>query len=140
MTWRRIIVAFLAVVVLAEVFVPDRYERVIEVHLDVLDGMAQKIDGIAAMGRRPSPNDLTELIYPLTRARQFTSKYESEGGRESYREFLEVVGAYEQLVAAVDAARGTDASWQATRQIVRDQVRVVAARVVATRAALAERS
>lgn len=140
MTWRRIILALLAVVVLAEVFVPDRYERVIDVHLDVLDGMAQKIDGVAAMGRRPSPNDLTELIYPLTRARHFTSQYEGESGRESYREFLAVVGAYDQLVAAVDAARGTDASWEKMRASVRDQVRIVAARVAATRSALAERS
>jgi len=140
MTWRRIVLALLAVVVLTEVLVRDRYERVIDVHLDVLAAMADKIDSAAELGRRPSPNDLTELLYPLTRARHFTAQYESESGRESYRAFLDVVGAYDRLVTAVDAARGTDASWEGTRAAVREEVRGVAARVSAARDALAEES
>jgi hypothetical protein len=140
MTRRRVLLAVLALVVVAEVFVRDGYERVVAVHLDVLVGMAHKIDAIAQSGRRPSPNDLTELMYPLSRARQFSAQYESESGRESYRAFLDVVDAYDELVGAVDAARGTEAGWEATRARVRGQVRVVDARVARARSVLAERS
>ncbi len=138
MTRRRIILALLAVVILAELFMRDRYEQVIVVHIDVLHGMTLKMQSIAEAGRRPTPNDLTEMLYPLSRARQFVEQYRDESGRQSFRAFVEFVDAYEAMVTAVDGARGAVASWQAFRPRLDEMVLRVDAGAERTRALLAE--
>lgn len=130
----------LLLIVLVEVFVRDGYEKVAGVHVDVLSGLAQKMGGIADSGRRPSPNDLTEMLYPLTRARHFLDEYRDESGRESYHAFSDLVARYEHFVTAVDAARGTAESWEAFRPRAGDMLRSVDTAVERTRAALAESS
>jgi hypothetical protein len=91
------------------------YERVLTVHLDVLSSMATKLLDTAAAGKRPSPNQVTELLYPLHRARQFAQQYGSYSGRASYREFVTSLDFYEKLVDEVDAARADDQRWQTRR-------------------------
>jgi hypothetical protein len=91
------------------------YERVLTVHLEVLSSMATKLLDTAAAGQRPSPNEITELLYPLHRARQFVQQYASYSERASYREFVTSLDFYEKLVDEVDAARADDQRWQARR-------------------------
>ncbi|MGH7291837.1 MAG: hypothetical protein ACREJT_11545 [Myxococcota bacterium] len=85
------------------------------VHLDVLEGMADKAAGNAAAGRRPASNDVTELQYPLQRARQFAHQYRADEGRESYRLFVAALDRYQALVEAIDAARGDVQRWSAAQ-------------------------
>jgi hypothetical protein len=73
--------------------------------------MAQKIGSMAAAGRRPSPNDLTELIYPLERARQFVDAHESYRDRSSYASFVELTKTYEEFIEEIDSARSQPDRW-----------------------------
>ena len=85
------------------------------VHLDVLCGMADKAAVQCRHGQRPTSNDVTELTYPLQRARQFAYQYRSYAERESYRRFVAALDRYQALVEAIDAARGDEARWAAER-------------------------
>lgn len=91
------------------------YAEVMRVHLDVLGGMADKAAGNAATGRRPASNDVTELQYPLQRARQFAYQYRADERRESYRLFVAALDRYQALVEAIDAARGDVQRWSAAQ-------------------------
>lgn len=91
------------------------YTDVMGVHLDVLSGMADKAAFNAAHGARPTSNDVTELTYPLERARQFAYQYRSYAERESYRRFVTALDRYQALIETVDAARGDEARWAAER-------------------------
>lgn len=117
MTRGRLLLILLALVLLAEVWLRGGYEKVLRVHLDVLPAMAHKMAANAEVGRRPAPNDLTELLYPLSRARQFVSEYRQHAGRPSYDSFVELVDAYERFVTAADAARATPEAWEAFRPL-----------------------
>jgi hypothetical protein len=91
------------------------YSEVMRVHLDVLGGLADKAAFNAEHGARPTSNDVTELTYPLERARQFAYQYRSYAERESYRRFVTALDRYQALVETVDAARGDEARWAAER-------------------------
>ena len=91
------------------------YADVLRVHLDVLGGMADKAMYNAQAGQRPTSNEVTELTYPLQRARQFAYQYRSYGERESYRLFVSALDRYQALSEAIDAARGDAARWEAER-------------------------
>ncbi len=91
------------------------YADVMRVHLDVLSGMAEKAAYNAQSGHRPTSNDVTELTYPLQRARQFAYQYRGYADRESYRRFAAALDRYQALTDAIDAARGDDARWAAER-------------------------
>jgi len=122
----------------AERLLRDRYDNVVDVHVDVLAAMADKAGAFARIERRPSPNDMTELMYPLSRARQFLERYEGDSERPSYAAFAELVDAYAKLVAEIDAERGSDAAWQRFRPSLEARVapvRQAVARVRALRAA-----
>lgn len=136
MNRRKLLLAVLAVVVAVELLIPDSYERVLSVHLDVLQGMADKMASLARAGARPAPNDLTEMIYPLERARQFLERNRSEEERESFAAFAAVVAEYAELVAAVDAARGVPAQWEALRPEIGSRVTKLASEVERVRASL----
>ena len=47
------------------------YEHIMGIHLEVLADLTEKLVTKAEAGVRPRPNDITELSYPLHRARQF---------------------------------------------------------------------
>ncbi len=87
------------------------YEHIMEVHLQVLASMATKVVATAEGGRRPTSNDVTELIYPLQRARQFAHQYRGSAGRESYRRFVALLDRYQQFAETIDAARGDEQRW-----------------------------
>jgi len=91
------------------------YEQILTIHLDVLSSMTKKLLDTADAGRRPGPSDVTELLYPLRRARQFAHQYRSYSERQSYREFVTSLDSYEKLVREVDEARADDRRWQALR-------------------------
>jgi hypothetical protein len=91
------------------------YAEVMRVHLVVLAGMADKAAFNAEHDVRPSSNDVTELTYPLERARQFAYQYRSYAERESYRQFVAALDRYEALVKVIDAARGDAARWNSER-------------------------
>jgi len=91
------------------------YAEVMRVHLDVLSGTADKIVLNAQAGQRPSSSDVTELTYPLQRARQFAYQYRSYAERESYQRFVAAVDRYQALSDAVDGARGDETRWAAER-------------------------
>ena len=107
------------------------------VHLEVLSSMADKVTAIAATGRRPRPNDITELTYPLQRARQFTQQYQDYRKRESYRLFVAWLDRYEKFVVTIDAARGDAARWEVRRSELPAQQAALAQAVGKVRAALA---
>ncbi len=140
MTARNAILTLIAVVVLVEVFVRRDYARVIEIHVDVLAGMAQKSEAIAATGRRPTPNDLTELIYPLERARDFMDKYRDEADRASYVAFGELADLYESFTRAIDSARSLPQRWDEFAPQVPTEVARIRAAAARVRSALAEES
>lgn len=91
------------------------YERVMTIHLEVLSGMLDKMVSFVEAGRRPTPNDMTEMLYPLERAGLFLLQHRSRQEEESYRRFAAFVERYRELAAAVDAARSDEARWAELR-------------------------
>ncbi len=92
-----------------------RYERVLQIHLDVLGALAAKTAAAVELGVALSPNHLTELSYPLERARGFVAEQAARSDEESYRRFVSVVDEYAALVGEIDAARGDEERWKAFR-------------------------
>jgi hypothetical protein len=87
------------------------YGEIERVHVDVLSSMVKKVGDEAEAGVRPAPSDITELLYPLQRARQFTHQYQSRSDRRSYKAFLILLERYEKLVDRVDEARADPDRW-----------------------------
>jgi len=94
------------------------YADVMRIHLEVLSGVAAKAAYNAAAGRRPASNEVTELLYPLQRARQFAHQYRAYEARASYARFVAALDRYEAFGGAIDAARGDAARWAAERSTV----------------------
>jgi hypothetical protein len=113
------------------------YDRVLSIHLDVLAGMADKMVSIAEVGRRPTSNDMTEMLYPLERGRLFLRQYERRAGEDSYRQFAQLLDRYAALAAAIDDARTDDGRWARLRPRLPDEARDLRQRVAAIRTALA---
>ncbi len=116
------------------------YAEVMRVHLDVLSGLAEKVAYNTREGQRPASSDVTELTYPLQRARQFAYQYRSYAERESYRRFTAALDRYQALTEAVDAARGDESRWAAERPRLAVQYEAWCAAAEAARAALAHES
>lgn len=112
------------------------YDRVLTIHLDVLSGMADKMVAIADAGRRPSSNDITEMLYPLERGRLFLRQFASRQDEESYRQFARLLDHYAALAAAIDDARTDDARWARLRQRLPQDASDLRDRFAAIRAAL----
>ena len=112
------------------------YGDVMRVHLEVLESLADKAAGNVAVGQRPTNNDVTELTYPLQRARQFAYQYRDDAARASYRRFLEALDLYQAMVDAIDAARGDDARWATEREALPGQAAAWRAAAAQTRDAL----
>jgi hypothetical protein len=108
---RRRLVIFLILMGALYAFLWKGYGEVLSIHLDVLSGMVDKIAWQVDLGRRPSPNDLTELIYPLRRAREFEEQYEDRAESESYQRFRAFVARYERLIERIDRTRGKASEW-----------------------------
>jgi len=137
MNRRYLILAALAVLIGVESYVRERYEKVIAVHVDVLSEMTGKASALGMLGTRPSPSDLTELMYPLERARQFIGEYRDEAERPSYQRFVAAVDAYEGLIMAIDAERGSADSWAQFRPLVAQRAERVRSALAAVRVDLA---
>lgn len=112
------------------------YDEIMRVHLDVLSGMARKVASKAEADRRPTPNDITELIYPLERARQFAGQNRARAERESYRSFEELLGRYAEFVAAIDAARVDEERWRHLRARLPEEERALETLAARVRTAL----
>jgi hypothetical protein len=112
------------------------YADVMRVHLDVLTSLAEKATFNAAAGQRPTSNDVTELTYPLQRARQFAYSYRSYASRESYARFVAALDRYQSMVEAIDGARGDEVRWAAEREALLGQAAAWRAAVEQVRAAL----
>jgi hypothetical protein len=113
------------------------YADVMRVHLEVLSDMAQKSADNAASGQRPTSNDVTELTYPLQRARQFAYQYRSYATRESYGRFVAALDRYQALSEAIDGARGDQERWTTERAALPAQYAAWHAAAEQARAALA---
>jgi len=116
------------------------YADVMRVHLDVLSGMVEKASYNAESGQRPTSNDVTELTYPLQRARQFAYQYRTYAERESYTLFVAALDRYQALSEAIDAARGDAARWSEERSRLAAQCAAWRAAAERVRAALAHES
>jgi hypothetical protein len=132
----RATTALVLVLLIAPACVWRSYADVMRVHLDVLSGLAEKAAFNAGRGRRPSSNDVTELTYPLQRARQFAYQYRSYADRESYRLFEVALDRYQAFAEAIDGARGDQARWAAERATVEARHRAWVAAAADARAAL----
>lgn len=112
------------------------YERVTEVHLQVLESMTTKLCALTE-GPPPASEGMGEFVYPLKRARELQRDYASRSGRPSYGEFGAVVDAYERLVQEFDRARVSAAAWSAAAPAVCEQSRSLSRRIAAVREQLA---
>ena len=108
------------------------------VHVDVLSSEADKIVGNAEIGHRPIPADITEMTYPLQRARQFAYQYGAYSSRPSYASFVVVLDVYERLAKEIDAARTDEQRWKAVLGRLPVQYAELQRDVSETRAALAK--
>jgi hypothetical protein len=127
----------LSLLLLAPACLWRSYAGVMRVHLDVLSAMADKAAYNAQIGRRPTSNDVTELIYPLQRARQFAYQYRASAQRESFASFVAALDRYQALVDAIDAARGDAARWEIERTQLPAQYAAWRGAAERTRSALA---
>lgn len=116
------------------------YDEIVAVHVDVLLGMADKVVAKSKAGRRPTPNDLTELLYPLQRARQFAHQFQAQSSRESYRAFGALLDRYQELVEKIDAARTEEARWSALSEELPQRLEGLRRAGEQVRAALARES
>jgi hypothetical protein len=112
------------------------YADVMRVHLDVLGALAEKAVDNARSGQRPEANEVTELVYPLQRARQFAYEYRSYEDRESYRRFVAALDRYQAFVGAIDGARGDATRWTAQQPEINAQYDAWRAAADEARAAL----
>lgn len=112
------------------------YDRVLTIHLDVLSGMVDKMVAIADAGRRPSSNDITEMLYPLERGRLFLHQFENRAQEESYRQFAAFLDRYAALAAAIDDARTDDGRWSGLRERLPTEAGALRDRVAGLRALL----
>lgn len=91
------------------------YETIMRVHVDVLTSVLSKVADKIESGRPVTPADITELTYPLQRARQFARQYQSEAQRDSHRRFVELLDRFESLVDSIDRARTDEERWRRLR-------------------------
>ncbi len=113
------------------------YDRVLTIHLDVLSSMVEKMVAIAEVGRRPSSNDITEMLYPLERGRLFLRQYQKRQQEESYRRFAQLLDQYAAMAAAIDDARTDDGRWATLRRHLPSDARALSEHDAAIREVLA---
>jgi len=116
------------------------YEQILDVHLDVLSSMATKLVDTIESGGRPAPTDVTELQYPLRKARQFADQYRDYADRPSYKELEASLDAYEELVQEVDTARVDERRWDGLRADLVSRANAVRDRLATVRLALERES
>lgn len=114
------------------------YERILGIHVDVLEGTAFKMIDKALSTRRLTPNDLTEMVYPLQKARQFVRRNIERRDRASFERFAEFLDAYQALADRLDSARGDPQRWEALLATLPASRGEIAARAAKVRAALKE--
>jgi hypothetical protein len=84
----------------------QKYDKIVRTHVEVLTGMAGKMDDVSARPGGVRPEELVELRYPLTRARDFARIVGGRFGQEeSYRRFAALLDRYQGLLATVERIR-----------------------------------
>jgi hypothetical protein len=91
------------------------YARVLSIHVDVLTGMVDKTAWKVEEGRQLSPNDVTELLYPLQRGRQFEQRFRAADAPPSLRLFAVLLRRYDQFARRVDRTRADAGAWRLAR-------------------------
>lgn len=91
------------------------YARVLTIHVEVLTSMADKIAWQADIGRQPTPNDVTELLYPLERARRFRERYRGDDAPRSLALFSVLLDRYDAFAERVDRTRADASAWRHAR-------------------------
>lgn len=91
------------------------YERVLSIHIDVLAGMVDKIAWKADVGQAPTPNDVTELLYPLQRGRQFEERFGGADAPRSLAMFALFLGRYAAFADRIDRTRADGGAWRQER-------------------------
>ena len=113
------------------------YARVLEIHLDVLDSMAEKMCALTS-GPPPPSQMMGEFVYPAKRAKELEEEESSRSDRASYKKFEQVVQQYEALVQLFDRSRVSTEVWTATAGEVCKQSRLITAEIHSVRESLAE--
>ena len=112
------------------------YDRVVEVHLEVLESMSVKMCALTS-GPAPASESMGEFVYPGKRAREAERHFASRAGRPSFGGLVRVTERYENLVVLFDRARVNPEAWTAGGPRVCDESRALVAEVQAVRAQLA---
>ena len=137
MNRRAVILVAIIGLIVADVVTRNRYGRVVDVHLDVLESLVEKTAAAVESGGRLTPNDLTEINYPLERARGLLGEYGARSDRLSFQRMEAVVDAYAGFAAAIDAARGDELRWRTFRPTLNEIVDDLRGRIAEARRALA---
>jgi hypothetical protein len=110
---------------------------VLEIHLDVLDSMAQKMCTLTA-GPPPPSQMIGEFVYPAKRAKELEDEESTHSDRTSYKGFTQVVQNYEALVQLFDRSRVSTEVWSEAAAEVCDQSRLISAQIHSVRLSLVE--
>ena len=112
----------------------QRYPRLIETHLTLLQEYAAKLQGLADDHQTVPPEAWGEFTYPLERARDFSRIVtERFAGRKSLALFDRAVAQYADLVASPDILARPDAA-----ALIRRGIAKLTELAAQTRAAVAE--
>jgi len=82
------------------------YEKILNVHLDVLTQTADKLCDVA--GGQTTTLAMTEYVYPAKRARQFLHQFSKHRDRPSYIGLAAFLDRYEKMIDEVGAVRPGD--------------------------------
>lgn len=107
------------------------YGEILSVHLSVLTEMAAKLCAVVQAGQGPTAQGMAEYVYPLQRGREFLRQFDRYRDRGSYREFIQFLDRYEEMVHRLDAARAEDRLAAELPQLVaeRDTLQQLAAEI-----------
>lgn len=89
----------------------SRYAEVMEMHLQLVEEFSEKLQFFADRGEKVAPENWSEFVYPLERARDFSriaaQRYE---GRASLAAFDEALDRYAELVESPGILSGPEAA------------------------------
>jgi hypothetical protein len=110
------------------------YAYILDVHVDVLTQMADKLAVMTEAGKGPTAETMAEYVYPAKRARTFLRQFDGYEKRASYHRFRQLLERYEALVREVDAARALGTEWKSKAPQIRRECDALQQMAVAIRA------
>ncbi len=108
------------------------YGDVLEVHLEVLLAMSDKLCSMAQAGDAPPTEEMPEFVYPSRRAHQFGRYFATDSKRSSYPLLQQLLDQYDDMVRVADEARQRAGDWRASAGAVcadRDRIRGLAEQI-----------